>query len=952
MATDWQPANAIPGTDWQGPRSALSKLHSKVSSFNDEQSRRKRHNVRLTASQQERVDQERQDLVGYGQGVLSSLQSQQRPGRRGTEQTQPRNPLQPVLDRYDRIAELARKANPTMYGADGNYTGGISAPTTTSPSSVLQQGYQATQDAFGNNPYMQAPGMAGGGFALTEDGMMRKAAAAAQRPSRLPKDGMWDPAHMRRLYEQQMGRDSTISQMDDVNAAAGARRGVRNGMADGGSVLAKLKGGKFDARHGGPVPEGPPGVDTVPSRMTGGDVMLDAPSDGPQEYVVPGDVAAQFPNVISVLEQLRQKYHDPEAVEMRRAIDGEGGKGLADGSESMYEKGVMPRPGELERAFGPERIRRAVYGEGGKGSADGTPMRGTVESIDDQLRRLRSSRVEQRVMDRNISELPQMRAEAAEMSAAADDMAIGLAGPKERSRLLAASDAEEARRSLMPQQRSGWSFLPPPDERTGILGALTDAGQRSNDVMSAPFRQDSISGGLGAAYRQVADGYSHLLGAGARAAGSVFDDAKQAGAQAVAGATAQTQKAGPDEGRQTVLDYAEQQRAAGTTGPGVDLTGPPSATVPRYRDGRTASTNSVGPAKAPSLDMAARRERQAGIRAKKNAEIDAQDRQDSLQSGDPGTSFLSNNWENSPEGLAQYRRQVQAAGGRMLDDGRVELTRDQPVSAAGLGDYVRRAGGREAMGGMTAEQVNDPGYIASLRKSAQNAEPTEAEAEAAMQRNINAARSRGALSVFDAYKRGGSRIEAPDGATVIARGGSGLPTSDQPLPPGALAAMQEIERINAPKETPWEQKKFVAEQNMELIKTQADLDKAMIAAETAMLNKNADLAQESEAQAFTAANNALKAMIGTEPSPSLTAKFYSLYSVARRLNSNLAPRDAIALAGQFAQQGLTQQEAEAEVASTTRFKQGTPQFTAAVADLMAERGPAAIEAALRQALGT
>jgi hypothetical protein len=113
---------------------------------------------------------------------------------------------------------------------------------------------------------------------------------------------------------------------------------------------------------------------------------------------------------------------------------------------------------------------------------------------------------------------------------------------------------------------------------------------------------------------------------------------------------------------------------------------------------------------------------------------------------------LSASWENSPEGTAQYQRQIEAAGGRILPGGSVEVSADVPVTPGQLARQIRRGGGREAMGGMPIEQLNNPEYIAGLRAAAQAAEPTEEEAEAAMERNIAATQAEQGMRVLNRFE--------------------------------------------------------------------------------------------------------------------------------------------------------------------------------------------------------
>lgn len=318
MAFNWGRSGVSGGTDWQPANPALKSAREDADAFLAEQRRRQRHNVRLTAFQQERVRGEARD-IGDRLAAATPLPSlplpNPAPGAGNNAEPARRNPLQGVLDRYDRMADLARQAAPEAESHRPMPTA-AGSPAPPKPAS------RAESPSLIPAPTAPAlPSLLGG--------------ATTSGP--LPKGGAWDESAQRRSYREQMRRDPVVGRDDVPPGMAGGGKAKRGGSyAGGGRVLDAVDqgAGVWDARHGGEVPPGPPGVDTVPAQMARGRTHLD--SDGPApEYVVPGDVMAKLPGLGQFLETLRQALHDPAAVEQRRRVDGEGGRGLADGTPGV-----------------------------------------------------------------------------------------------------------------------------------------------------------------------------------------------------------------------------------------------------------------------------------------------------------------------------------------------------------------------------------------------------------------------------------------------------------------------------------------------------------------------------------------------------------------------------------------------------------------------------------------
>lgn len=130
-------------------------------------------------------------------------------------------------------------------------------------------------------------------------------------------------------------------------------------------------GDVFDARQGGVVPPGSPGVDTVPAQMSSGPAMLDSQlGKGNQEYVLPADTTAAvgIPNLNKLVNTTHtpKKKQQPSTLEIQSSIPSYKDGGTADERRIFSQKyspsklyGVLP--GSQQDAMLREQ-RRGVLG--------------------------------------------------------------------------------------------------------------------------------------------------------------------------------------------------------------------------------------------------------------------------------------------------------------------------------------------------------------------------------------------------------------------------------------------------------------------------------------------------------------------------------------------------------------------------------------------------------------
>lgn len=457
-----------------------------------------------------------------------------------------------------------------------------------------------------------------------------------------------------------------------------------------------LKSGRtsiFDARDGGMVPPGAPGVDTVPAMMTGGMARLDSePGMARQEFVMPADSTA----IIGPgrLEAMRLATHNSDNVprmcnggKMKRYYDG----GMADNEDTQPPPPPPQTPPESQPQFpNPSmnfmesmRQQRRMLNE----YADGG-----VTLSDEELKPVIQERRQRAIYGRTGSDLPQVSDQ--EIKSYRPDTKLmsknmprpvppkttmaqyGPSNPPWDKRMLQANTAIDTTGSSVSGGEASLSNTTYSPRAIGKqIGRAVNYGV-GEVVEPAVKAQHQLTTGLAGAARDLARINKTAVRSG-------FTDPAIGFIEGATGLNANTGQPAPSVARQPNAPANVQKSQTTTKSAAQDQMGPPEPVAARQQ--------------------VAEQEGFAGGPLTKD-DIGRTDGTGRV----PANSGLSTT--SLPDTIA-YRKQVLAApGGRIIpargnEPEKYEMDANVPVSASDLADYVRRAGLQGNPNAFSAENV-------------------------------------------------------------------------------------------------------------------------------------------------------------------------------------------------------------------------------------------------------